>query len=255
MELGAVDYIPKQLSKVSLDIIKIEDELRDKVKTVAKRNVRPSRTKPHQAARPAKKDLEEHKHKAQKRDVVGIGVSTGGPPAVQRILSEMEPGFPGSIFIAQHMPGAFTAAFAKRLNDCSPLEVKLAEHGERVRKGCVYVAPGGSHLEIKQRGSHLDIAIASEPVQTLYKPSVNILIESLAQAVGKRGLGVILTGMGNDGLEGVRSLKAKQGRALAQSDASCVVYGMPRSIVEEGLADEVVELEEMSRSIVRNLFL
>ena len=255
MELGAVDYIPKQLSKVSLDIIKIEDELRDKVKTVAKRKVRPGRPKPRQEPRPVKKDLEEHREKTQKRDVVGIGVSTGGPPAVQRILAEMEPGFPGSIFIAQHMPGAFTTAFAKRLNDCSALEVKLAEHGERVRRGCVYVAPGGSHLQIKQKGSHLDIDIASEPAQTLYKPSVNILIESLARAVGKRSLGVILTGMGNDGLEGVRSLKAKQGRALAQSDASCVVYGMPRSIVEAGLADEVVELEEMSRSIVRNLFL
>ncbi len=255
MELGAVDYIPKQLSKVSLDIIKIEDELRQKVKTVAKRKIRPQRAQPRREAPPARKDLEEHKHKTQKRDIVGIGVSTGGPPAVQRILSDMEPGFPGSIFIAQHMPGAFTAAFAKRLNDCCSLKVKLAEHGERVHSGCVYIAPGGYHLQIKQQGSHLDIQIASEPIQTLYKPSVDILIQSVAQAVGRRGLGVILTGMGNDGLEGVRALKAKNGRALAQSDSSCVVYGMPRSIVEAGLADEVVELEDMSRGIVRNLFL
>ena len=141
MENGAVDFIPKQLSKVSLDIIKIEEELREKVRSVARRRVAP--------VRPRKKDDGEPltvRKGVRCRDIVVIGVSTGGPPVVQRILSELPKDFPASILIAQHMPKAFTGPFARRLNDSSELFVKEAETGDAVAPGKVYVAPGGSHI-------------------------------------------------------------------------------------------------------------
>ncbi|BBD07210.1 protein-glutamate methylesterase/protein-glutamine glutaminase [Desulfovibrio ferrophilus] len=262
MELGAVDFIPKQLSKVSLDIIKIEEDLRNKVLTLGARRFRaPGRpvartTRPGAAPAPSappRRPMARPKT-GQKRDVVAIGVSTGGPPAVQKVLSGLPADFPAGILIAQHMPGAFTGPFAKRLDGISALRVKEAENGEQFRAGTVYVAPGGKHLRIEQKVSRINIIVGEEPKEALYKPSANELITSVANGVGRRALGVILTGMGNDGMEGIRVLKSRGGRALAQSDATCVVYGMPKAIVDNELADEIIDIDDMSAAIVDNLY-
>ncbi|HDQ40596.1 MAG TPA: chemotaxis response regulator protein-glutamate methylesterase [Desulfonatronum sp.] len=260
MDLGAVDFIPKQLSRVSLDIVKIEDELRAKVKTVAKRRVRPLRLQhkmelvaPNIAVVPKNVDAAYQK-KSLVRDVVAIGVSTGGPPAIQKILSKLPGDFPACVLIAQHMPRAFTGPFAKRLDSVCRITVKEAEPGDRVQPGTAYVAPGGRHLVVDQKVSRIDLLVSDEPREALYKPSANVLIASVAQGVGKRGVGVILTGMGSDGLEGVRALKNKSGYVLAQNDASCVVYGMPKAVVDAGLADEVLDIEDMSQGIMNALF-
>jgi two-component system, chemotaxis family, protein-glutamate methylesterase/glutaminase len=253
MELGAVDFIPKQLSKVSLDIIKIEKDLIAKVKAVAGRKMRhaapaarPVRRKPPQpTARPSGRPI---------RDVVAIGVSTGGPPVVQKILSSLPANFPAGIVIAQHMPAAFTGPFAERLDGVSELTVKEAETGDVLRPGYVFIAPGGRHVILNQKVNRIELEVTDEPQGELYKPSANVLISSVANAVGRRGLGVILTGMGNDGCEGVKVLKHKGGRALAQSDSTCVVYGMPKAIVDEKLADEIIDLDDMADSIVSNLY-
>ncbi|MHC1713868.1 MAG: chemotaxis response regulator protein-glutamate methylesterase [Solidesulfovibrio sp.] len=268
MELGAVDFIPKQLSKVSLDIVKIEDDLRAKVKLIARRRMshltrsplgtrpRPGATGPAgttaaavRAPRPAAKPVG-----AQCRDLVAIGVSTGGPPAVQKVLSALPQDFPAGILIAQHMPAAFTGPFAKRLDSVCHIMVKEAEDGERLQHGVAYVAPGGKHLRIDQKVSRIDIRVVEEPKEALYKPSASVLFDSVAIGVGRRGLGVVLTGMGSDGLEGMRVLKAKGGRALAQSDSTCVVYGMPKAIVDAGLADEIVDIDDMGEAILHNLY-
>lgn len=267
LELGAVDFIPKQLSKVSLDIVKIEDDLRAKVKHIAKRKVRaPSSLRAavtavtrqavsdRAAAAPAPERRPVRPGGTQLRDVVAIGVSTGGPPAVQKVLSRLPKDFPAGIVIAQHMPAAFTGPFAKRLDGVCAISVKEAEHGERLVPGVAYVSPGGRHLRIDQKVSRIDLAITDEPREALYKPSANVLMESVAQGVGRRGLGVILTGMGSDGMEGVKVLKNKGGRALAQSDATCVVYGMPKAIVDAGLADEIVDIDDMGDAIITNLY-
>ncbi|MFZ5811784.1 MAG: protein-glutamate methylesterase/protein-glutamine glutaminase [Thermodesulfobacteriota bacterium] len=266
MELGAVDFIPKQLSKVSLDIVKIEDDLRAKVKLIAKRKVRPpspARSLTAQAAalarqaasdRPADRRPPQQPSGPQLRDLVAIGVSTGGPPAVQKVLARLPKDFPAGIVIAQHMPAAFTGPFAKRLDGVCAISVKEAEHGERLMPGVAYISPGGRHLRIEQKISRIDLAITDEPREALYKPSANVMIESVAQGVGRRGLGVILTGMGSDGMEGVRTLKGKGGRALAQSDATCVVYGMPKAVVDAGLADEIVDIDDMGEAIITNLY-
>ncbi|KAF5040037.1 Chemotaxis response regulator protein-glutamate methylesterase of group 1 operon [anaerobic digester metagenome] len=268
MELGAVDFIPKQLSKVSLDIVKIEDELRAKVKTIARRRMSHlaraplagrSRPAPSAAAggvpaageRPARPARPSG---AQCRDLVAIGVSTGGPPAVQKMLSALPQDFPAGILIAQHMPAAFTGPFAKRLDGVCRITVKEAEDGERLQHGVAYVAPGGRHLRIDQKVSRIDVRVVDEPREALYKPSASVLFDAVAAGVGRRALGVVLTGMGSDGLEGMRALKAKGGRALAQSDSTCVVYGMPKAIVDAGLADEIVDIDDMGEAILQNLY-
>lgn len=257
MELGAVDFIPKQLSKVSLDIVKIEDNLRARVKEVARRRLRaptPPRPAPRKAAAPAAAMAVRKPTGRPVRDIVAIGVSTGGPPAVQKVLSQLPADFPASIVIAQHMPAAFTGPFAKRLDGVCKISVKEAESGDRLKPGCAYVAPGGRHLVIDQQVSRVDLKITDQPAEALYKPSANVLIESAARGLGRRVLGVILTGMGSDGLEGVRALKQKGGRALAQSDSTCVVYGMPKAIVDAGLADQIVDIDDMAGAIMTGLY-
>ena len=267
MELGAVDFIPKQLSKVSLDIVKIEQDLQAKVKQIARRRVvAPSLTRrvptvgtSSVAAGGAASAAEPRKEFVRPsgslvRDLVAIGVSTGGPPAVQKVLSGLPKDFPAPIVIAQHMPAAFTGPFAKRLDGVCQLSVKEAETGDRLMPGHVFIAPGGKHLKLLQKISRVEIEITGEPAEALYKPSANVLVGSAAEAVGKRALGVILTGMGSDGLEGVKVLKNKGGRALAQSDASCVVYGMPKAIVDAGLADEILDIDDMAQAIMANLY-
>jgi len=271
LDLGAVDFIPKQLSKVSLDIVKIEESLISKVKIVAARRMMHSRPRtggiiartPAPASAPAAAAARTARPSgpatlpggSAKRDVVVIGVSTGGPPAVQKVLSALPANFPASIVIAQHMPAAFTGPFAKRLDGLCQISVKEAEAGDRLKPGCAFIAPGGKHLMLKQMVSRVDLEITTEPASALYKPSANVLIGSAADAVGRRALGVILTGMGNDGMEGIRALKLKGGRALAQSDATCVVYGMPKAIVDAGLSDEIVDIDDMAQAIMNNLYL
>jgi two-component system, chemotaxis family, protein-glutamate methylesterase/glutaminase len=259
MELGAVDFIPKQLSRVSLDIVKIENDLRSKVKIVAKRKIRALRTPRRIGAAAApmveKPSLDDMAKKGpQSRDVVAIGVSTGGPPAIQKVLSKLPANFPACILIAQHMPQAFTGPFAKRLDAVCQIKVKEAEAGDRVQAGVAFVAPGGQHLSIDQKVSRIDLLVSPEPKEALYKPSANVLIASVAQGVGKRGVGVILTGMGSDGLEGIKQLKQKNGYILAQDDASCVVYGMPKAIVDAGLADEILDIDDIAQGIMNALY-
>lgn len=256
MELGAVDYIPKQLSRVSLDIIKIEDDLIAKVKSVARRKVfRPSaRPRPVTAKTEVTKPAPSVSRLAVRRDVIAVGVSTGGPPAVQSILSALPKNFPAGIVIAQHMPMAFTGPFAQRLDGVCNIRVKEAEHGETFMPGTAYIAPGGRHTKLKQRVSHIELQVGDQPSDALYKPSANVLLESVAEAVGRRGLGVILTGMGNDGCEGIAKLRERGGRALTQSDETCVVYGMPKAVVEAGLSDQVVDLDDMPRVLLETIY-
>ena len=186
-----------------------------------------------------------------KRDIVAIGVSTGGPPAVQKILTALPADFPAAILIAQHMPAAFTGPFAVRLNNSCALTVKEAENGEKIRTGTVYISPGGQHLTVKP---NLDIVISPEPASELYKPSATLLMDSVGRIFGRKALGVMLTGMGSDGLEGAKVFKQQGGRLIAQSEQTCVVYGMPKAVVDAGITDEVADLEDIPQAIINGLF-
>ena len=284
LEAGAMDFISKPASRVSLDIVHLEQDIRDKVKAVAKRRpplVRPA-PRPVQRA-PVQARSGEGANKwgiatrqsavvsapgnpsmplvvmrpsmgRPMRDIVAIGVSTGGPPAVQKLLSGFPKDFPVPILIAQHMPAAFTAPFARRLDNACEIAVKEAESGEKLQAGVAYVAPGGRHIRLESKLSTMTVIVTDEPKAALYKPSANVLHESVGNALGRRALGVQLTGMGSDGLEGIRVLKQKGGKALAQSDATCVVYGMPKAIVDAGLADEIVDIDDMALAIMSSLY-
>ncbi len=188
------------------------------------------------------------------RDMVAIGVSTGGPPAVQKVLSALPTNFPACILIAQHMPASFTAAFAKRLDSVCQITVKEAETGDKLAPGFAYVAPGGQHIRVDSKGPIPMLTVTPDPVSALYKPSATVLFESVGMCMGRRAVGVTMTGMGSDGCDGTRVLKAKGGYIIAQNEASCVVYGMPKAVVDAGLADEIIPVDDLASVITSALY-
>lgn len=262
LEFGAVDFIPKYPgnSLASMDLAALSSDLCTKVKAVAARAKRfplkRIRKDKVPIISPVKKDFFTSPNHSERprRDIIAIGVSTGGPPAVQKVLSELPETFPACILIAQHMPAAFTKPFAERLNSMCKISVKEAEHGNPIKNGIAYVCPGGRHLRLDLKGALPQIAVVSEPSTALYKPSANVLMESVGKSMGGRSVGVIMTGMGSDGVEGMRVLKSKGGFVIAQSEASCVVYGMPKAIVDGGLADEVVDLDNIAERVASALY-
>ncbi len=188
------------------------------------------------------------------RDMVAIGVSTGGPPAVQKVLAALPANFPACILIAQHMPASFTEAFAKRLDSICQITVKEAETGDKLAPGFAYVAPGGQHIRVDAKGPIPMLTVTPDPVSALYKPSATVLFESVGLCMGRRTVGVTMTGMGSDGCDGTKVLKAKGGYIIAQNEASCVVYGMPKAVVDAGLADEVVAVDDLATVITSALY-
>ena len=179
---------------------------------------------------------------------LAIGISTGGPISLQKVVPLLSEKTNIPIFIVQHMPPKFTASLADRLNSLSKLQVKEAEDNEIVKNGVVYIAPGGFHLKLnRDKANNVKIKISDKPDDVLNKPSVDVMLKSLHEIYGKNILGVIMTGMGKDGLEGIKKLKADGGHCIAQDEESSVVYGMPRAIVENGLADVVASLRGNSK--------
>lgn len=184
-------------------------------------------------------------------NLVAIGTSTGGPKALQEIIPKLPKDFPTPIVIAQHMPPNFTGPFAERLNQLSQITVKEAEEGEPLKQGIAYVAPGRGHMRVKRvRGIETILSISENKDEFIYRPSVDALMLSVAEFFPGRSLGVILTGMGNDGLKGLTELKKTGGRIFAQNEETCVVYGMPKAVVDAGIADKVLPIEEMAGEII-----
>lgn len=254
LELGAVDFIPKNLAELSVNIVKIKGMLIEKIKTIGKRGI--IKRKP--IAKPGETKIETPKVEIpkvrvtteRKVGIVSIGTSTGGPKALQEIIPKLPKDFPVPIVIAQHMPPNFTKPFAERLDQLSQISVKEAEEGEAIKPGIVYIAPGRGHMRLKRRGIEALVTISEDKEEFIYRPSVDALMLSVADCFPGRSLGVILTGMGNDGAKGCKKIKENGGRVFAQNEESCVVYGMPRAVIEAGIADKVVSLEEMAGEII-----
>jgi len=255
LELGAMDYLPKYTGVGFGDVDALGEELCAKIRTVAQRAKRfPLRPRARLVAPTVLPTAKSTARGRKTRDYVAIGVSTGGPPAVQKLLASLPADFPACIFIAQHMPAAFTGPFATRLNSVCQITVKEAKSGDSVVAGTAYVAPGGKHIRVDIQGALPVLSVVAEPKEALYKPCVNVLMESLAKAAPTRTIGIIMTGMGNDGLEGVKPLKAKGGYIIAQDEASCVVYGMPKAIVDAQLANEVLPLDSLANALMDALY-
>ncbi len=187
------------------------------------------------------------------RDIVAISVSTGGPPAVQKVLTSLPENFPACILIAQHMPAAFTGAFAKRLDSLSKITVKEAKDGDPIIPGVAYVCPGAQHISVTIKGALPQIKVSPEPTTEIYKPCANILNQSVS-IMGNKVVGLTMTGMGSDGCEGTKALRAKGGYILAQSEDTCVVYGMPRAVVEAKVAHDIVDLDDIPDALIRALY-
>lgn len=256
LELGAVDFIPKEMSYVSFNITNIKADLIKKIKSIVREkllrkrlskisNITGTKERKEKPIVYQNKDLKHLGFRA-----VILGISTGGPLALQKVIPRLEKNSPYPIFIVQHMPPKFTKSLADRLNNLSEIEVKEAEDNEIIKNGTVYLAPGGFHMKFKSHGTGLaKIKIDEKPDNTLHRPSVDIMFESAIELYGKKLLGIIMTGMGKDGLESVKKLKAKGGSTIIQERSSCVVYGMPRAVEESGLADIIVPLEDIAHTI------
>lgn len=259
LQAGAVDFIPKQFSYVSLEITKIQEDLIAKVKAVARsrnrlfRRATPVRPPDGAAtgAAPATAPPAGGRLSMPDAALIAIGVSTGGPFALQHLVPALPADLSVPVVIVQHMPPHFTRSLAERLNGMSPLRVVEAEAGMRLEAGAVYIAPGGRHLVFRNGPGGVTILTPEEPSASLHRPSVDVLFNAAHDTFGGRVLGVVMTGMGRDGLEGARRLKAAGARFIAQEAESCVVYGMPRAIVEAGLADAVLPLDELAPALVQ----
>ncbi|HEJ3886495.1 TPA: chemotaxis response regulator protein-glutamate methylesterase [Pseudomonas aeruginosa] len=269
LDAGAVDYLPKNFEDISRNPDKVRQLLCEKVLTIARSNRRsislpplPSATSSSHApassssvgasarvgaaASPAPASTSAApKRKAYR--LVAIGTSTGGPVALQRVLTQLPANFPAPLVLIQHMPAAFTKAFAERLDKLCRINVKEAEDGDILRPGLALLAPGGKQMMVDGRGT---VRILPGDERLNYKPCVDVTFGSAAKAYNDKVLAVVLTGMGADGREGARLLKQGGSQVWAQDEASCVIYGMPMAVVKANLADAVYGLDDIGRHLV-----
>jgi two-component system chemotaxis response regulator CheB len=250
LELGAVDFLAKPRGAAAGGLEDLADALIQKVKMVARvapRLPAPEKSFPQPAARiPHAKG----NGPATAESAVAIGVSTGGPQALSYLLPQIAPDFPAGILVVQHMPEGFTRMFAERLGNLSRLEVREAQDGDLVLPGRVLVAPGNRHLTVVRRRLGVVAAVRGGAEVKGHRPSADVLFASVAVAFGPQAAGLVMTGMGEDGADGLRHLKAAGGTTLAQSEASCVVAGMPRAAIERGCVDRVVPLEDLPQTLM-----
>jgi two-component system chemotaxis response regulator CheB len=250
-ELGAVEFIQKPTALATDRVFEIAEELVAKVKAAA--DVRLAKA-PDSQERPRSGEIAAtpltSPASANQADIVVIGVSTGGPQALREVIPRFPASFPVPIAVVLHMPIGYTEMYAQRLNDISQLDVVEEKDGERIRPGAMFLAPAGRHLTMRRNGdgtvrAHLDL----RPADTPHRPAVDVLFRSAADVYGPRVLGVVMTGMGNDGVVGAAHVKANGGRIVTEAESSCIVYGMPRAVVEACVSDRVATLAEMARTI------
>lgn len=243
LTIGAVDFVTKPSQSISVH--QVLGELVDKVRQASRARVRAGGPA-HAAKRAAVSAIG---GEVPDRLVV-IGSSTGGPGALREVVTKLPEDLPAGVLVVQHMPPNFTRSLAERLDELSAIPVKEAGRGDRLRRGQVLVAPGGMHLTISRNG---EIGLNDGPAVNGVRPAIDVTMMSAVAAFGSRVLSVILTGMGHDGRDGARALKGAGGRVLAQDEATSIVYGMPRSVVEAGLADRVLAIDEIAEAITAEL--
>jgi two-component system chemotaxis response regulator CheB len=259
LQLGAVDFISKDLSFVSVDIVKIKDDLIAKVKEIAYSRYlnhrfrllqakTPLAPKPSTGVAPAR--ILSIRPPVDRPEAIVLGISTGGPLALLEMIPRLPADLALGMAIVQHMPPHFTRTMSERLNSISHVQVKEAEQDEPIERGKILIAPGGKHLTFVRRHGALHAVVSEEPRTTIFRPSVDVMMLSAAEAAQGPLLGVIMTGMGKDGLEGLKAIKKKGGYIIAQDEESCVVYGMPKVAVEEGIVDSVLSLRQIPDALV-----
>jgi len=252
LELGAIDYVSKPKIDIAHGIQEYADEIAEKIRTAAAARLRPRPLPGMPRVERALPSLANRSISTEK--LIIVGASTGGTEAIKEFLLDMPPDCPG-ILITQHMPEAFTKSFAARLDSLCRISVKEAEHGERVLPGHAYVAPGHSHLLLRRSGANYMTQLSDAAHVNRHRPSVDVLFRSAAEHAGRNAVGVILTGMGKDGAQGMLAMRQAGAYNFAQDEASCVVFGMPKEAIAAGATDEVLPLREIAPGVMRFLHL
>jgi len=254
LSLGAVEVLAKPGGPYSVGELRLD--LATKIRAAAASHVRRPNggTEPSPPARgvPARGSVFQEcaQTGAARADrVIAIGASTGGTEAIAEVLPRLPAGIPGTV-ITQHIPAGFSRAFAARLNQMCPFEVKEAADGDALSPGRVLVAPGDLHLLLRKNGSGYSVSVKTGPRVCYQRPSVDVMFSSVAEAAGARAVGVLMTGMGSDGAQGLLKMRQAGALTIAQDEASCVVFGMPREAIRAGAADRVLPLSEIARAIL-----
>ncbi len=246
LELGAVDFVTKPQLGVRDGMLEYSREITDKIRAASRARLRRASDKPA-----TERVLKTPFLSSEKLFIVGA--STGGTEAIREFLVPMPADAP-AVLITQHMPSGFTGSFARRLDTLCRIQVKEAEHGERVLPGHAYIAPGGdAHLRLARSGANYVVELEPGPAVNRHRPSVDVLFDSAAQYAGKNAVGILLTGMGKDGAQGLLNMRNAGAFTLAQDEASCVVFGMPREAIALGAAHEVVAIDAMCEQALAHL--
>lgn len=256
LELGAIDYVTKPSIEITQGVEALANEIITKVRIAAKARVRFAArgSLPAAAASPAspKASALDTSRMATTDKLIAIGASTGGTQAITEVITQLPASIPG-IVVVQHMPPVFTKSYAERLNTMSRVNVKEAEHGDRILRGTAFIAPGGRHMSIRRDGAMYYLELSDGPPVNYVKPAVDVLFRSVARFAGRNAVGVILTGMGEDGARGLKEMREHGALTLAQDEASCIVFGMPKRAIEMDAVDRVLPLSQIPRHILEAL--
>lgn len=253
LQLGAVDFIAKPSLGIAHGLKVQADDLAEMIRAAAGAKIRRLSSGPVEERRSADAVLPlSLRPVVSEETLIAIGASTGGTEAIRTVLACLPADSPG-VLITQHMPAGFTKSFAARLNADCDLTVTEAIDGERIAPGHAYVAPGDAHLMAVRNGSRYAVRLSDGPAVSRHRPSVDVLFRSVANTAGPNGIGVLLTGMGQDGAQGLSEMHAASALTVAQDEATCVVFGMPKAAIERGAARVVVPLDQVAPTLVRSL--
>lgn len=257
LELGALDFITKPTTSIiNYDVEHIRDELNKKINLIGKSRIKlaPQIQIIEKASIIKKAPVLSSMSGGRLKYIIAIGTSTGGPRALQEVLPKLPEDIPAAILVVQHMPPGFTKSLSERLNSLSRINVKEAEEGDILQPGWAYIAPGDYHMIInKYANDGYRILTNKEPPVTGHRPSVNVMMSSVAESGHKNIIAVMMTGMGNDGSDGILKIKKNGGKTIAQDESTCVVYGMPKSAVKIGAIDTITPLNNITAEILKNM--
>ncbi len=252
LELGAVDFIAKTAGPIS-NIASIRTEILTKCRAAVRANVSQLTRIQTTGALPVIQKMYLPPSGLSDERIVAIGTSTGGPRALQEIITKLPGNIPCGIVIVQHMPPGFTKSLAERLNSLSSVTVKEAEHNDVIRPGHVLIAPGDYHMLIEREGGKTVVKLNQNPPIGGHRPAVDPLMESVARIFGNKAIGVILTGMGHDGAKGIQAIKRQNGHTIAEDQSTAVVFGMPKSAIEMGVIDKIAPITGVAAEILKAL--
>lgn len=255
LEAGAIDFITKPTGLFEISGEEKKKEIIEKIRMA--KSIRKTGVSDKEISGPRERTAagDKLKRSGMLQTIVAIGTSTGGPKALNEVIPYIPGDVPAALLVVQHMPPGFTKSLAERLNTLSDLQVKEAEDGDRIQPGCVYIAPGDYHMLLaRNKEGVFSIKLTKDPAVGGHRPAVNVTMNSIAESGFPKVIGVIMTGMGTDGSEGIANIKKKNdGLIISQDEESCVVYGMPKAAVRTGVVDEVVPLKQIADVIVKNL--